>query len=795
MEKQPPLNLKDKIQSFWEKEKIYKFNPSRKGEIFSIDTPPPTMSGKMHLGHAFSYTQQDLIARYQRMSGKNVFYPFGTDDNGLATEKWVEKENKVNIFKTERNDFVKLCRQTIKKLRPKFIQDWKDLGISCDFNLDYSTISKDVQKLSQKFFIDVFNKKRAYRKKAPTLWCVKCQTAISQAETEDKESKSVFYDIAFDFDNGKKIIIATTRPELLSSCVAVFINPRDKRYSKLLGKEVSVPIFNQKVRILSDKKVDQEKGTGAVMCSTFGDVTDIEWYLFYNLELRASINKDGTMNERAGKYKGLSVSKCRKKIIDDLKTKKVIISEKQISHFVNTHERCSKKIEIIETTQWFIKYLDLKNDFINFGRKINWHPEFMRKRYENWVNGLCWDWCISRQRSFGIPFPLWYCQKCGKVKIADFKDLPIDPAYFKPKTKCLCGCDKFIAEKDVMDTWATSSLTPQIAESLIKKKKKEKIFPMSLRPQAHDIINFWLFYTIARSKIHINKIPWKSIMISGFVLDPKGDKMSKSKGNVVSPSQIIEKYGVDPLRHWAAKAGLGEDLRLEEKEIKTSKRTIIKLWNATRFSFLNLTDYRPSKKINYKNLQDEDRWILHLLQEMSKKYHSAFKDYKFKKAREAIDNFFWKIFCDNYLEIIKQRLSSESKEKKKNTQDVLYKCLFEILKFYSPFIPFICEEIFQNLFRKSQKEKSVHQCVFSKIENKFKNQKVKDEFDNVIESISIIRKYRSENGLSFKKEIAKAVVKTNGNIKKYESILKSSLNIEKIEFKKINNNKIKIEIF
>jgi len=787
-----PQKSEKEIYSFWEKKKIYNFNPENRGVVFAIDTPPPTISGKMHIGHAFSYSQQDFIARYHRMTGKNVFYPFGTDDNGLPTEKLVEKENNVKIFEIERNDFVRLCQKTLKKISPDFIADWKRIGMSCDFNLYYSTISKEVQKLSQFYFIELYNRDRIYRKETPTLWCPQCQTAIAQAELEDREVESFFYYIKFKLEEGGEIIISTTRPELLSSCVAIFINPNDKRYKKLIGKFAIVPIFGQKVKIYPDKRVNPQKGSGIVMCCTFGDVTDIEWYFDFKLPLLVSIEKNGTMNEKAKQYKGLKIKEARLKIIEDLEKKKLVIKKIPIKHTVNTHERCGTEIEILNTAQWFIKYLDLKKDFLAIGKKMRWFPLHMRKRYENWVKGLKWDWCISRQRYFGIPIPVWYCKKCGTPILANKKDLPVDPLNQKPKKSCLCGSKEFIGEKDVLDTWATSSLTPQIAASLIKNKKlKKKLFPMALRPQAHDIINFWLFYTVVRSKIHFNNIPWKDIMISGFVLDSKGEKMSKSKGNVVSPQEIIKIYGADVLRHWSAKGGLGEDLRWNEEELKASKRTIIKLWNASRFCSLHIKKFKP-KNIP-KKLEDEDKWILTLLQETIKKYCGYFEKYEFKKAREEIDYFFWKNFCDNYLEIVKTRIYDKNypQQSKNSAKFTLYYCLFSIIKLYAPFIPFITEKIYLEIFSKKEKEESLHNLRLPKISKDLIFQKEKNNFNLVIEIISAIRKYKSENQLSLKSEIKKIIIQSeNKEINKYCNLLSSLMNIKAIEIKLKSHKKL-----
>jgi valyl-tRNA synthetase len=771
-------------RKFWERERIYKFDVRRRGRIFSIDTPPPTISGKMHLGHAFSYTHLDIIARYQRMRGKNVFFPFGTDDNGLPTERLVEKINKVSIFEMDRKEFIELCYKTLRRIRSVFIQDWKNIGMSCDFSLNYSTISKKVQRISQKFFIELYYNNRVYRKKTPILWCPQCRTSVAQAELKDKEVKSFIIEIKFNLENGKEIVIATTRPELLASCVALFIHPKDKRYKKLIGRVAIVPIFNQRVPILPDGKVDPKKGTGIVMCCTFGDSQDVEWYINHKLPLRISINPDGRMNELAGKYKGLKIKEAREKIIEDLKKRGKLIKQRKITHIVNVHERCDTEIEILVNWQWFIKTLDLKKDLIEINKRIKWFPEDMRKRYENWVRELKWDWCVSRQRYFGIPFPIWYCQKCGKEKVANLSQLPVTPWKEMPKTPCSCGSRDFIPEKDVMDTWVTSALTPVIATELIKDAHiKKKLFPMSLRAQAHDIINSWLFYTILRSKLHFNKIPWKAVMISGFVLDPKGEKMSKSKGNIISPQEIILKYGTDALRHWAAKASLGRDLRWDEKEIEGSRRTVVKLWNAARFCVLHLKRFNK-RGVRLQKLEDEDRWILHFLQLTIKNYHENFREYKFNKARECIDNFFWKYFCDNYLEIVKPRLYSSvfSQNSKKAAKFTLYTCLLSIIKLYAPFIPFVTEEIYQTIFRNHEKKKSIHQTLLPLPKKEFVNNRKAEQFNEIIKIIAYVRKYRSENKISFSEKINKLIIQNGSKrLEKYIPLLKLLLNVNSIE--------------
>ena len=429
-----------KWKEYWEENKIYVFNTKKNSTSYVIDTPPPTVSGKMHIGHAFSYSQQDFIARYHRMKGENVFYPFGTDDNGLPTERLVEKLKNVKSTKMQRQEFVELCQKTIKEIKPNFINDWKIIGMSCDFSNTYSTIDEHCIRTSQKSFIDLFKKKLVYQDIAPSMWCVQCQTAIAQAELEDKESDSTFNDVQFELENGKKIVIATTRPELLAACILIYVHPEDKRYKKLIGKKAVVPIFNQKVIICSDESANPGKGSGILMICSWGDKYDVEAIKKRKTEPRIIITKDGKLNNLAGKYAGLTIKEARKEILKDLQEQGFLLNKKSIKHTINVHERCGTEIEFLSTKQWFIKILDNKKKFLDAGKKINWYPAHMRLRYENWIEGLQWDWCISRQRHFGVPFPVWGCKKCDNLLIAEEKEIPLDPLSTKPKRKCSkCG--------------------------------------------------------------------------------------------------------------------------------------------------------------------------------------------------------------------------------------------------------------------------------------------------------------------------------------------------------------------
>jgi valyl-tRNA synthetase len=695
--------IEEKWRKFWEKEKIYSFDTKSKKKIYSIDTPPPTVSGEMHIGHACSYSQQDFIVRYMRMKGFNVFYPFGTDDNGLPTAKLVEKKKNVKFKDMSREKFVKLCLDFLKDELPKFIQDWKNIGISCDFDIYYSTINDHSKKISQWSFLDLYKKQRMYRKDAPSMWCPDCRTGVSQAEVQDKEKDSIFSDIVFKV-GGKDLVIATTRPELLPACVAVFYHPDDERYKKLKGKKAKVPLFNFEVPILEDKRAEIEKGTGIVMCCTFGDQTDMEWQKAYNLPIKEAITKLGEMSELAGKYKGMSLKKAREEILKDLKKAGLLVKSQQIKHFVNVHERCGTEIEIIKNKQWFVKYLDLKKDMLSWGKKLNWYPDYMKSRYNNWVKGLQWDWLISRQRFFGIPFPVWYCKKCGEIMLAEEKDLPVDPLKDKPKKRCKCGNNEFIPEKDVLDTWFTSSMTPRISVELMPKNIQHKLFPMNLRPQSHDIISFWLFNTVLKSQLHYKKNPFKDVAVSGFVT-LKGEKMSKSKGNIIRPQEVMEKYGSDAIRYWAGSSKLGEDFDYQEKDVITGKKFITKLMNATNFVFMNLKDWNVKKP---KKLEKDDIEFLGKLNELIRDSTKDFEKYEYSKVKKNVEQFFWSDLCDYYLETVKKITYGKKSDEKLSVQYTLYRSLLTLLKMIAPIMPFITEEIYQTYFRKTEKEKSIH---------------------------------------------------------------------------------------
>ncbi len=752
--------VENDMQKLWSESKVYAFDNESSTEIYSIDTPPPTVSGSLHIGHIFSYTQAEMIARFQRMQGKNVFYPFGFDDNGLPTERLVEKEKNILAKDMTRSEFNEKCLETTSQYVEQFKNLWQSLGFSVDWELQYETISPQSQRISQKSFIELVRIGKAYSKESPVLWCTECHTSIAQAELESLEKETTFNYITFKVGE-ENLIIATTRPELLYGCVCLFINPEDHRYNKYIGKNAMVPIYNYEVPILGDEKVSIDKGTGVVMCATFGDTTDVEWYEKYKLPYRKIILPDGRIDEDVPLIGGIKINEARKIIIEELMTKNLLIKVETLIHNVGIHERCNKEIEIIPSRQWYIDVLTDKKLFLEASDRINWYPEYIKIRYKLWVENLKWDWCISRQRYFGVPFPIWYCKDCGKVITASEDMLPVNPLEASPKEKCSCGCNEFIPESAVLDTWATSSLTPQINKKWRESDEiSSPLAPMSMRTQAHEIIRTWAFYTIVKSLYHAEEIPWKDIMICGFVMAKKGEKISKSKNNSkLAPKELIEVYSADVIRYWAANSKLGTDTMFSEEELKISSRFINKLWNASKFTISHLNDFDNTST---PNLMAVDRWIIEKCKETTNAARNFLNKYEVGSARHEIDDFFWKDFCDYYLEIVKDRVYKpeiHGAEQRKSAQYALYYCLLEILKLYAIYVPHITEYIYQNFFREFEKTISLHSHCWNH----------SDHIDNTIlkfgeelkETVANTRKYKSEKNLSLKDEIDSITIDCN----------------------------------
>ena len=848
-------------QKFWSDNKIYKWERHfPRDETFVIDTPPPTVSGVLHMGHIFSYTQADFIARWQRMKGKTVFYPMGFDDNGLPTERLVEKVKGIRGVDMDRAEFVKECQSVVDEAEEQFEELFNSIALSVDWDEKYQTISPNSQKISQLSFIDLFKKGLVERKMEPVLWDIADRTALSQADLVDKEKPSSMNDIEFGIEgSGEKIIIATTRPELLAACGAVMVHPEDKKYQHLIGKNAITALFGVKVPIIADEMVQMDKGTGAVMCCTFGDENDILWFKKHNLPLRVIIGKDGRMipisyignseHNQIAFYSSLSreyskntnpnnfisdqncldtqlfykfyndiiqsknIKQARTKTIEILKEKNLLIKSEEITHVAKCAERSGCPIEILVTPQWFVKIVDFKEQLKEKANECKWYPDFMRIRIEQWIDGANWDWCISRQRFFGVSFPIWYSKRKGeegKILVADIDQLPCDPLTTLPK-----GYEKHEveAETDVMDTWATSSVTPQLSSHGITNDlhlgdlaRHQKLFPADLRPQAHEIIRSWAFYTIVKALHHENSIPWKNLMISGWCLAKDKTKMSKSKGNVITPNALIEEKGSDVVRYWASTSHLGSDTAYSDDVLKIGGKLLNKIYNAAKFVCTNFDDLKYTPQTvkedvdSNKIFKKSDLWILSRLYQTIAKADKEFERFEYAKAREKIEDFFWNDFCDNYLEIAKvrayglkaqkyeeQNLSKEQKEEILKEQQsailTLYHSLKTLLKLFAPFIPHITEELFQAIFKENDQDISIHnRGSWPKLEDYYLDEDLFAKGEVMLEIISEVRKFKSDNNISLKTELKSFNVNSNIDLNEFLEDLKNVTNSKEILF-------------
>jgi valyl-tRNA synthetase len=728
----------------WQETGIYNWNPDvPRDQTYVIDTPPPTISGHLHIGHVYSYTQTDFIARYQRMAGMNVFYPIGYDDNGLPTERMVEKNREIKAADMSREDFITVCNEEIDKSKLIYHDLFENLGLSVDWNTEYHTISDHSRKTSQMSFLDLWNKGHLYRSLQPSLWDPVDGTAIAQSEIEEKEQQGIMYQIPFKSETGEDLVIATTRPELLVACVALMCHPEDERMKPYVGKKVYSALFEAEVPVIADERVNPEKGTGIVMCCTFGDLTDVEWWKQYKLPLRDVVNSKGLLQkldtigdtewpvrdaakakEYAALIAGQHVRKAKKIVVDILKEHNLILKEDPITQAIPCAERSGSPLEIIVTNQWNVRLLDKKELLLEKAREINWRPDYMRQRLEDWITNLKWDWTISRQRYFGVPIPVWYKKNedgsAGDAIFASVDELPVNPMVTPPRGYTM---DQVIPEKDVLDTWATSSISPQINsygisdDMAIDATRHAKLFPADLRPQAHEIIRTWAFYTIVKAALHENSVPFKNTAISGWCLASDKSKMSKSKGNVIRPEDVVAAYSADTIRYWSASGRLGQDTAYSEDMLKTGRRHLTKMWNAARLVEIAIKDYAPAETTAAEAVKSGtikegfDLWILSRLNHTVAQATADFAEYNYTNALAGAEKFFWADFCDNYLELAKGRLYKEIGDEAgyNSARATLYFVQEAILQLFAPFFPYMTEELFAELYpAKFAEIKSIH---------------------------------------------------------------------------------------
>lgn len=758
------LQAETASQELWNSLNVYSAE-HHPGPLYTIDTPPPTVSGSLHIGHIFSYTQTDIIARFARMQGNSVFYPFGFDDNGLPTEKYVEKKLGIQGYSLKRSEFIALCLKETTEVEKQFEELWRRIGLSVDWDACYSTIDDRSRYISQLSFIELYKKGHIYRKDEPALYCTTCRTTVAQAELDDLEKETTFNDIAFTSEAGKELIISTTRPELLAAVSALFYHPDDTRYQHLAGTMATVPYYATKVPILADHLVDPEKGTGLVMASTFGDKTDVIWFKTHNLDYKPIIDLDGKLSEEAGPLAGMRVASARKKILELLEQQGLLRTKKSHTHAVNVHERCKKEIEYLILPQWFLSILPHKQTFIELGERITWYPSFMKARYINWVENISWDWCLSRQRFYGIPFPAWHCTACDAVILADPSQLPIDPQETAYEGTCTCGGTTFTPDTDVMDTWNTSSLTPYLCASLripvgpdiFKEASTSGFIPMSMRPQAHDIIRTWAFDTIIKVWMHNETIPWDKIVISGHVLSNQKEKLSKSKGNSpLAPEMLLSRYPADALRYWTASGSLGYDVSFSENQITIGRKLLVKLWNAFRFlqphtEQVDLTAPTPS------TLGTANEWLLTTASTCFRTYCNYFDNHEFSLALSTLEHFFWNDFCDNYLEIIKDQLLNPEKyspEEVQATSWTLTTVGLRILQLYSPYVPHITETLYGIIYAEKTTISSIHLTKFATYQTEYSFTESTELMKHILTIIGQVRKLKSEQQLSLKTDIS-----------------------------------------
>jgi valyl-tRNA synthetase len=781
--------LEQKWRARWEDGHVYRFDRQAPREsVYAIDTPPPTVSGSLHVGHVFSYTHTDVIARYQRMRGKAVFYPMGWDDNGLPTERRVQNFYGVRCdpslpydpsfappampgkqpISISRPNFVELCAKLTAEDELVFEELWRHLGLSVDWSMTYATIGKTALRVSQLAFLRMLNRDQAYQLEAPTLWDVDFRTAVAQAELEDRELPGAYHRVRFARPDGGFVEIETTRPELIPACVALVAHPDDARYQPLFGTHVVTPVFGAPVPVKAHPLADPEKGSGVAMICTFGDITDVTWWRELSLPVRAVIQANGTLrpvtwgsagweSQDASKAQaqydqlaGLSAVKARAKIVDLLRESGDLIGEPRlITHHVKFYEKGDRPLEIVTSRQWFVRTMNEREALLERGRVLQWHPDYMRARYENWVNGLNGDWCVSRQRFFGVPFPVWYRVRDDGATDFDARllpaeaDLPIDPSTDVPAGYSADQRGKpggFVGDPDIMDTWATSSLSPFIVcgwggrdDALFK-----QTFPMNLRPQAHDIIRTWLFSTVVRSHLELDTLPWTNAAISGWVLDPDRKKMSKSKGNVVTPMGLLEEHGSDAVRYWAAKGGPGVDTAFEVGQMKVGRRLAIKLLNASKF-VLALTG--PAGRVT----EAIDRGMLAELDALIGRTTAALDDYDYATALRDTEAFFWD-FCDFYIELVKRRRQGQGAPAQ-SAMTASQAALSAILRLFAPFMPFVTEEVWS-----WRQEHSVHRASWpsgAELLNLAGNDADRKVFAEAIAITTRIREQRSALKLGF----------------------------------------------
>ncbi len=782
--------LEQKWQKKWQDDKIYHFDFKSSKTPYSIDVPPRYASGPLHAGHAVHYTHIDFAARYNRMKGFNVFFPLCFDVNGIPIEERVERQLNITRKDIDRHKFTKLCSEFAEKNIKTMTDQFTILGESMDPSIYYQTNAEYYRRLTQISFIELYNKGHIYKGKFPVNWCPRCMTAMADAEVtytdrttklntikfyfKEKPSEQIFnyHSIGKD-DRGAYVEIATTRPEMLPSCQLVAVHPTDERAPWLVDQILVVPLFDKEVKIVEDDAVDPDFGSGIVMVCTVGDKEDLNWVFKYKLPIEMSIDEEGRMTEICGKYEGMKIIDARKAVIDDLNKANILIKHEPLDQNVGVCWRCKTPVEFVNAEQWFLKTTDFKKMVLEKSDEMVWFPKFMKVRLEDWVNSLEWDWVISRQRYFATPIPLWECEKCNEVVLARAGDCYVDPTIDKPSVdKCpKCG-GKLIGCEDVFDTWMDSSISPLYNTFWHRDDDKfKKLYPMSLRPQAHDIIRTWAFYTILRCTLLTDEKPFENIMMGGFILSEDGTPMHASLGNVIDPLEIINKYGADAFRCYAASCALGEDNPFRTKDVVRGTKLLRKIWNVQQFITNVTKDEKPKKT----DLIDIDKWILTKYSKLVKKCTKQMDAFDYSQTMKDVEYFLWHELADHYIEMIKS--SIYDKENVESIKYTLYTLGLGVLKLFAPFIPHLTEEIYDNFYKQFEGDKSIHLASWPETVPVYKEKEKAGE--QVKNYISQIRSWKSEQGMALNAPVNAIATYASKNVilqlKPNNDIIKSTL--------------------
>lgn len=757
------LETEKKWQTEWEKNGTYHFDwKDGKKPPFSIDTPPPYPSGEFHMGTVLNWTYFDIVARYKRMRGYNVHFPQGWDCHGLPVEVEVEKKNRIKKTDIPPDKFRKLCEELVNQYIVAMKDSMTRLGYSMDWTTEYKTMDPDYWRRTQLSFILLYNKGFIYRGTHPVNWCPRCETAIADAEVQYEDRNAELHHIKFELEDGGFLEIATTRPELIPACVTVAIHPDDERYKKYAGKKVKIPTTDRTVEIVTDEMVDPNFGTGVVMICTYGDKADVKTVVKHHSAVIMCIDEKGRMTKNAGKYVGMQTGEAKKAIIGDLKSEGLLGHKEGLKQEVSICWRCKTPIEILEREQWFMKTRILTDKVEKNALEITWYPDYMKYRLIDWAKSLEWDWVISRQRVFATPIPIWYCKKCGEIILAEPTWVPIDPRIEQPRIdKCpKCGGKEFRPERDVLDTWFDSSITCAVHAGWPDKKDWKRLFPASMHASGVDIIRTWAYYLMVRHLALFDEKPYKSCLINGMVLGTDGREMHKSLGNYVGSQEVLDKYGADAIRQWAAGGGAtGSDIPFRWPDAEYGWRFLIKLWNASSFVSNLLKDYATQEKTKHA-LQPLDKWILSKSEKLTEKVTDALEKCQFNTALEETRNFTWHIFCDCYLEAVKDRLYRPEiygEEKKKAAQQTLYTVLNRLLLLLAPIVPHITEEIYQMLYAE-EKHGSIHRSAWPHISKKYMDEEAEKHGDLIMAMISEIRREKAEKHLPLNAIIKKLTI-------------------------------------